>query len=47
MPIPFIISVAGIQQLRIEVIFPGGTRSGATGLSLANSARYAIVAYLQ
>ena len=44
MPIPFLAYVEGVQQLRIEVIFPAN--SGTWGTGHASSIRYIIQGYL-
>lgn len=47
MPIPFIMSVEGVQQLRIEVSFPEVTWNNNRGNSAANTTRYIIQGYLE
>lgn len=47
MPTPFSVSVGGVQQLRIEVVFPADTSGNPRVASHARSTRYAIVGYLE
>ena len=43
MPISFSVSVMGVQQLRIEIIFPANSNR----FTVAGSTRYAVVAFLE